>query len=143
MGVGVSTLLPDRATVAGPVLAVTVTLPVLAPAALGVNTTTTLQLPPGSRVPTQVLDAANSGIGAASTCVIVSAAVPEFLTATSCAVLVVAMVCVGNAIELRLSATVAAAVALPMPDNAIDGFVGAFDCTVSVAVRVPTAAGVN
>ena len=77
------------------------------------------------------------------TCVTASAAEPELVSVTVCAALVVLMVCVAKVTALRLSVTAGTGTALPVPDSVMAGLVAALDATVSVAVRVPVAAGVK
>lgn len=143
IGVGTSTLLPASGMAVVPVLAVIVRLPERAPAAAGVKTSTAVQLPPGTMLVTQLLVEVNSGLGVAATCVMVSGAVPVLRTTRSCAVLVVATVWVAKSMDVRLTLIVATAIALPVPESVIEGLVVAVDWTVSVAVRVPLADGVN
>ena len=52
-------------------------------------------------------------------------------------------VCVANATDVRLSAIDGTGTALPVPEREIAGLLAAFEATVSVAVRVPVADGVN
>src|SRR5690348_5197696 len=75
---------PDRGTVSGAPLFATVSVPLRAPAAAGVNVTLTLQLAPAPRLPPQLLACANS-VEPVVTPLRVTAAVPGFRTVTLCA----------------------------------------------------------
>jgi hypothetical protein len=119
------------------------TEPLRVPAAGGVKVTLIVQLAPAASVPTQLLVAANSGVGVALTCVMVSGAIPELVSVIVCAVLVVATVCALNAIEGALRVKSGVAVADPRPVRLMLGLVGAFDCTTRLALRVPVAVGRN
>lgn len=145
IGDGVSTLMPDSATVAGDpaALLVMVSEPLRGPAAVGTKVILIVHDAPGLIVPTHVLVEENSGLGVVATWVIVSAPVPLFVSVIDCAALAVPTVCVGNVTDPRLSATEGTGAVLPDPESEIAGLLGAFDATVRVAVRVPAADGVN
>jgi hypothetical protein len=145
IGVAVSTLVPLSVTEFGELAAllVTVSVPDRVPAAEGVNVELMVQDAPGLIVPTHVPVAANSGLGDVVTWVTVSAAVPELVRVTVCAALVVPTVCAAKVKAAGARFTAATGTELPLPDNEMAGLVDALDATVSVAVRVPVADGVN
>lgn len=146
IGVAVSTLMPDSVTVFGELAALLVIVkePVRVPAAVGAKVTLIAQLAPGATVaPVQVPVAVNSGFGDVATVVIVRDAVPEFVTVTAWAALVVPTVCVANDSVVRFRFTAGIGTALPVPDSEIAGLVAALEATVNVAVRVPEAPGTN
>lgn len=143
IGEAVNTLVPDSPTEVGEpaALLVMVSEPLRVPAAVGANVALMVHVAPGLIVPTHVVVEENSGLGAADTCVIVSAPDPLLVSVTVCAALVVPTVCVENATDVRFSEIDGTGTALPMPDSAIAGLLAALDATVSVAVRVPVADG--
>src|SRR6185436_6721761 len=86
---------PERATVSGEPLLLTVSVPVRAPAAAGVKVTLTVQLAPAPRLAPQVLVCENS-VEPEVMPLRVTVAVPGFRTVTVCAALVVPTFCVAK-----------------------------------------------
>jgi len=144
-GVGVVTPFPDSVIMCGEpgTFDVIETVPLRAPDAVGAKVTLIEHEADAASVPTQLLVAENSGFGAALTWVIVSAAMPELVTVTCCAALVVPIVWVLNVSDVALRVKSGVAVADARPVRPMVGLAGALDCTTNDAVRVPVAVGRN
>jgi hypothetical protein len=135
--------LPDKEMVVGlfTALLVTVTDPVRAPAAVGVNVTLMVQLAPTARLVPQLFVCAKSPVAAIE--LIVAAAVPPFVSVVDCAAVVEPTTVDGNA-RLPGEAESAGPGDVPVPVRlTVVGPLASLVETVSVPVRVPAAAGWN
>lgn len=136
-----SSPVPLSVTVCGlPVaLSVIVSVPVLAPAAVGLKKTPMAQLAPGARVLPQVLSEPKSP-GLAATLLIVNGVAALFVTVTLCGNPVVPTYWLENVIVEGDTPTMP----LPLPASAIAcGLPGASSTMFTAAFRAPIAAGVN
>ena len=117
-----------------------VSVPVLGPAAVGVNVTLIAQLDAGERIAPQLLLWAKSPV--ATMLETLKGAPPRLLSVTDCAALVELTGWPGNP---RLAPeTEASGVAMPIPDNAIVcGLLPELSTIVMDPNRLPAAAGVN
>ena len=139
---------PVNATVCGLFVAesVKVSVAVRVPAAAGVNVTLTVQLPEPARVAPQVFDEMAKSpalVPEMAMLVILIDAVPPLANVTVCGELVELTLVAAN-VRLEGVTDAFAALLVPVPDNAtVCGLFPAESVKVSVAVRVPAAAGVN
>jgi hypothetical protein len=134
---------PVRATEAGvlvPLLATT-SVPVEAPAAVGLYSTETVQVAPAARLVPQVEADLRKGADTVSE-LNVSAPVPVFLTVTTWAAVVVPTLTVPNASEVGDSDSVRVVAALPVPVKATEaGVLVPLLATTSVPVEADAAVG--
>jgi len=136
---------PASATVAGlpAALCVIASVALTAAAAVGANVTLTVHDWPLARLaPTQLPAVANAPLFAA-TALIDSVPPPALLTVTDCAALVVPTCWLPKATDVRDSA-IAGVLSTPVPLKlSVTLPPELFDAIVSVALRAPSAAGVN
>jgi hypothetical protein len=137
---------PLKATVCGEPLAlsVIVTMPVRVPAAVGVKVTEIVQLPPAATLDPQLLVSAKSPDAVIE--VTDRAAVPELVSVTVWAALVMPSACGANVRLVGESVTVGAVTAetAPVPLKAtVCGEPLALSVIVTAPVRVPAAVGVK
>jgi hypothetical protein len=136
---------PVKATDAGvlvPLLATT-SVPVDAAAAVGLNSTETVQDAPTARVVVQVVADLRKGAETVSE-VSVNAPVPVFFTVTTCAAEVDPTVSDPNASEVGESESVWVTTAVPVPVKATDaGVLVPLLATTSVPVEAAAAVGLN
>jgi hypothetical protein len=122
-------------------LSVTLTVPVLLPAAVGVNVTESMQDPPPAMLVPQLWLTAKSPEAAIE--VRFKTALPEFVSVTVCAELVVSVVCDAKVSAVGARVTIGA-VATPVPERVtVWGEPVALSVTVSAPVRVPATEGVK
>lgn len=127
-----------------PALSVIVTVPVRAPAAVGVKVTEIVQLPPSARLAPQLCVSAKSPDAVIE--VITRAAVPESVSVTVWAALVVPSICEAKERLVGESVTAGAATTggVPVPLKAtVCGEPLALSVIVSAPVRLPAAVGVK
>jgi hypothetical protein len=137
---------PVKETVCGEPVALSVMLrvPVRLPVEVGVKVTDRLHDPPAARLVPQLWLTAKSPEAAIE--VRLKAAVPEFVSVTVCAVLVLTTVSAANVRLAGVSVTAGAVTTVfaPVPSNAtVSGEPVALSATVSVPVRAPATVGVN
>jgi hypothetical protein len=132
---------PERVIVCGLLAALSemVIAPVCSPAVVGVNVTLIVQLPPAATVMPQLLVCANCPLD--TILVMLSDAVPVFLSVTDFATLVVFTRWLPKD---RLVADKLTTGAVPVPERVtLWGLPAASSTTVIAPVRVPVAVGVN
>jgi len=139
---------PVRLTLCGlPVaLSVILTLAERAPVAVGLNVTLIVQFAFAARLAGQVLVSVKSLAFAPAIVmlVIVSAALPEFVSVTACGALDVPTFCDANVRAVGASITAGAFAAVPVPVRGTDcGLPVALSATLTFAVRAPVAVGLN
>jgi hypothetical protein len=137
---------PDRLTEFGELAAfdATATEPLLAPDAVGLNVTDTLQVPAGATVP-QVVVAAKSPafVPPTVTPLTTRLALPVFVTVTVCAALVAPIEVEPN-VRLAVDSETTGACATPVPwSGTVCGLPVALSAIDSELVRVPAACGLN
>lgn len=128
---------PDSATVRGEplTLEVIVTVPVRAPATVGLKVTRIEQMSPAARLPTQSVVVANSVSEDELTCVTETWTVLLLITVICRDALAMPTVCVLKTIDVALRTMLGVVTATAVPETVMLGFVAALDWTVNVAER--------